>query len=267
MNWKVPARILLSLGCDPRIILRSLMGWPGYLRDSYRYARLHRSGDDSRFPFRLGNLQPLLLDKADTAGHMGVYFHQDLFVARLIYHRKPSYHLDIGSRIDGFIGHLLTFMDVEIVDVRPLTGIHGLSFIQADARNLNTIPDDSVSSLSCLHALEHFGLGRYGDEIDPIGWEKALFEMCRILAPGGILYLSVPVGEERVEFNGQRIFSIATISGAAEALVLKSVTFIDKTGVLDRYTDTETFQNSHGRKYEGDVGVFEFTKLAPGNDL
>jgi len=266
MNWKAPARILLSLGCDPRIILRSLMGWPGYLRDLYRYARLHRSGDDSRFPLRFGNLQPSLLDKADTAGHMGVYFHQDLFVGRLIYHRKPSYHLDIGSRIDGFIGHLLTFMDVKIIDVRPLTGIQGLSFIQADARDLNTISDDSVPSISCLHALEHFGLGRYGDEIDPRGWEKALSELCRILALDGSLYLSVPVGEERVEFNGQRIFSIATISDTTDALVLKSVTFIDKTGVLDCYKDTEILQDLNSIKYEGGVGVFEFTKLVSRND-
>jgi hypothetical protein len=35
-------------------------------------------------------------------------------------------------------------------------------------------PDGYCDSLSCLHALEHFGLGRYGDPIDPRGHEKGI---------------------------------------------------------------------------------------------
>ena len=264
MHWKMPARILLSFGVDPRAVVRSILGWPGYLRDLSRYALLRRSSKYSRFPLRVGDLQPLLLDKADTAGHMGVYFYQDLFVARQIYQRKPSSHLDIGSRIDGFIGHLLTFMDVGVVDVRPLSGIDGLSCIQADARNLEMVPEGSVPSLSCLHALEHFGLGRYGDEIDPAGWEKSLSEMCRILAPDGIFYLSVPVGRERVEFNGQRIFAVTTILDTTRGLALNSVTFIDKTGILDRVCGSGALRNLNSARYAGGVGVFEFAKLAPG---
>ena len=92
-------------------------------------------------------------------------------------------------------------MEVSVVDVRSLEPISGLSTIKADARHLAQVPAGSVDSISCLHALEHFGLGRYGDEIDPRAWETALSEMVRILAPGGIMYLSVPIGTERLEFT------------------------------------------------------------------
>src|ERR1035437_9128085 len=61
-------------------------------------------------------------------------------------------------------------------------------------------------SVSCLHVAEHIGLGRYGDPIDPLGTNKALLELQRVLAPGGVLLFSMPVGRERVEFNAQRIW-------------------------------------------------------------
>jgi len=62
-------------------------------------------------------------------------------------------------------------------------------------------------SLSCLHALEHFGLRRYGDPIDPQGYERALASMAGLLKRGGVFYLSVPIGIDRIEFNANRIFN------------------------------------------------------------
>lgn len=102
---------------------------------------------------------------------------------------------------------------VTLLDIRPLPKkIEGVDFIQADATDLSNIPDNSIETLSSLCALEHFGLGRYGDPIDYNGWKKSLHAIKRKLKAGGTFYLAVPVGnEERVQFNAHRIFKPATI--------------------------------------------------------
>ena len=68
---------------------------------------------------------------------------------------------------------------------------------------------ESTDSLSCLHALEHFGLGRYGDPVDYDGYLKGFDNLYRILKPGGRLYFSVPMGPQRIEFDAHRVFSMA----------------------------------------------------------
>jgi hypothetical protein len=56
--------------------------------------------------------------------------------------------------------------------------------------------------------VEHIGLGRYGDPLDPEGTEKAMAELKRIIAPGGNLYLSVPIDDvNRTYFNAHRAFT------------------------------------------------------------
>ena len=47
-------------------------------------------------------------------------------------------------------------------------------------------------------------LGRYGDPIDPIGDLKAMNNTMKLLKPGGILFLSVPIGPDVIVFNLQR---------------------------------------------------------------
>lgn len=127
-------------------------------------------------------------------------------MARRIYDSSPERHVDVGSRIDGLIGHLLTFREVEVVDIRRLeSSVEGLHFVQSDATTLDAVPAGSVPSASSVHALEHFGLGRYGDPIDPDGHVKALRALGNIVAPGGELYVGVPVGRPVVEFNAHRI--------------------------------------------------------------
>ena len=76
-------------------------------------------------------------------------------------------------------------------------------------------------SLSCLHALEHFGLGRYGDPVDPDSYRAGLANMARVLSPGGTFYLAVPVGQPRVEFNANRVFDPADILSQCRGLGLE----------------------------------------------
>ncbi|WP_052360328.1 DUF268 domain-containing protein [Solidesulfovibrio alcoholivorans] len=57
-----------------------------------------------------------------------------------------------------------------------------------------------------ISSFEHDGLGRYGDPLDPDGDLKAMARAATLLAPGGLLYLSVPVGRDTVMWNAHRIY-------------------------------------------------------------
>lgn len=90
--------------------------------------------------------------------------------------------------------------------------------------------DNSVISLSSLHVIEHIGLGRYGDSVNPEGWLLATKELSRVLAPGGRLLVSTPVGRERLCFDAHRIFDPETILKAFDQLTLKEFSLIDDQG-------------------------------------
>ncbi len=184
-----------------------------FLRDKYHY--IIQSAEDANFKYSVSEEQKCLNDHKEGAGNVDMhYFFQDIYVAQKVRHDGVEEIYDIGSRVDGYISHLLSMnIKVTMIDVRPLPyEIENLHFIQGNATNLNDIPDGSIQFLSSLHAVEHFGLGRYGDPIDYDAWRKALSEFARVIAYNGKLYLSVPVGNrETVKFNAHRIFSPYTI--------------------------------------------------------
>lgn len=152
-------------------------------------------------------------DKFDHAGRIDSYFWQDLWAAKKIIAARPGRHYDVGSRIDGFIAYLLAAgIKTDLIDVRPLEKeIPGLGFVCADATSMDQIADDSLESFSALCSLEHFGLGRYGDSVDPEACYKAFKAIQRKVRSGGNIYISVPVGKDHVEFNAHRVFSALTI--------------------------------------------------------
>jgi hypothetical protein len=203
---------MAQLGVDPLrwISLRYL---PAFVRDIKAY-RASANLEGAEFPLLWRNLFPILTDKQDKAGDTrSHYFQMDLWMARRVVQAAPSMHMDIGSRLDGFVAHLLAAgLPVTVVDIRPLDDAPaGLSVLQADATKLSSVADASVTSLSSLHAAEHFGLGRYGDPVDAEACFAFMRTLARVLAKGGRLYFAVPVGVQRVEFNAHRVFSPATI--------------------------------------------------------
>jgi SAM-dependent methyltransferase len=92
--------------------------------------------------------------------------------------------------------------------------------------------DASLASVSCLHVIEHIGLGRYGDPLDATGALRAANELQRVLAPGGKLFLSTPIGRERVCFNAHRVFSVTTILAMFSQLRLVEFSYVDDIGRL-----------------------------------
>lgn len=154
-------------------------------------------------------LKPCMHDRTDQAGAAtNEYFIQDLLVAQLVHQKSPRRHLDIGSRIDGFVAHVASYRNIDVMDVRPLSNFSDrIRFLQHDL--MSPIQGSSNSdlmnfydSVSCLHALEHFGLGRYGDPIKPTGWHDGLTGIASLLEQGGIL-IFVPPSEARKSYSTQ----------------------------------------------------------------
>ena len=196
-------------------------------------------------------------DRVSQAGSVNHYFWQDLWAAKHIFYNKPEVHYDIGSRVDGFIANLLSFgQKVNLIDVRPLDArIPGLSFTCADATELNEIEDESIRSLSALCSLEHFGLGRYGDTIDPEACFKCFDAIQRKVAIGGDIYIAVPVGRQGVEFNAHRVFYAETI--IKEFSKCHLVEFSIDYGTHIEY-DTSLHRLDDAKDYE--FGLFYFRR-------
>lgn len=228
----------LIFGFDAKVFLRAF----SRKKKSWFYSDLkafkeQRQNDNT---FKWGPLYPILTDKNDQGGIMnGHYFHQDLYVARLIHGANPKKHLDIGSRTDGFVAHVAAFREIEIIDIRPIQSkVKNILFRQA---NLMDLPSDLINycdSISSLHAIEHFGLGRYGDPIDYFGYLKAIRNIAKILNPNGTFYFSVPIGPQRIEFNAHRVFSLAyLIEMLSENFTIQQFSLVDDKG--DFFEDIE----------------------------
>lgn len=203
---------------------------------------------------------PVIKDKYADAGKIGNYFWQDLWAARLVCKSGAKDHFDIGSRIDGFIAHLLASgIKVSLIDVREFPGcVDNLYTIVDDATYLRQIADESIESLSALCSLEHFGLGRYGDPINPEACFICFKEIQKKLKKGGNLYISVPVGSERVEFNAHRVFYASTIVEEFNQLQLVEFS-CTAAGQIEYNVDIHKYDtDEHDGNYR--YGLFHFTK-------
>lgn len=243
-----------QVGIDPRKMFRFIYGIPRYLHDFF-YFKKEYSG-----PIKF---QPCLHDWYEEGGETkDEYFLQDLLVAKNIFEANPERHVDIGSRVDGFVAHVASFREIEVFDVRQMTTqIPGVVFKQADFMKPLDGKIDYCDSLSCLHALEHFGLGRYGDPIASKGFAHGFVNMSVLLKPGGTFYLSVPIGISRVEFNANRVFDPRIIVKLAteNSLQLSILTIIRQNGTTESFAfDESIFSELACQRYS--LGIFTFIK-------
>ncbi|MCB9644860.1 MAG: DUF268 domain-containing protein [Myxococcales bacterium] len=214
--------------------------------------------------FSWGRLYPCLADRFAEGGlAKGHYFHQGLLVATRIFQAQPTRHVDVGSRIDGFVAHVASFREIEVVDIRPMSShIHNIHYLQMDL--MEPLGEEFLSccdSLSCLHALEHFGLGRYGDPIRPKGYEIGLQNLIQMVKPGGTMYLSVPIGPQRIEFNAHRVFSVRFLwEHLKESFSLKHFSYVDDRGDLheDQPFEDKDIDTNFGCHYG--CGIWELQK-------
>jgi hypothetical protein len=202
----------------------------------------------SRFELAWGNRKPYLFDKTSNTGFDRHYVYHSGWAARVLNKVQPEYHIDISSTL-YFCSIVSAFIPVRFYDYRPAELIlDGLSSDHIDLTALKW-PDNSVKSLSCMHTVEHIGLGRYGDPIDYDGDLKAMNELSRVLAKDGDLLFVVPVGNvSRIIFNGHRIYTPELVIKSFPNLYLKEFTLIPENNedgglVLNPTSDLLARQN------------------------
>ena len=221
---------------------------PRYIVQYVRYFRLSRGLQP-----KWVDTYPCLGDWTTTTPFDSHYFYQGAWLARKLCLHAPLRHVDVGSSVI-MLGVISAYVETEFVDLRPIdTNLSGLiprvgSILSLDFGN------NSVPSLSCLHVIEHIGLGRYGDPLDALGSIKAAAELERVLYPGGRLYLSLPVGRERVCFNAHRVHSPASVIRMFEKLKLIEFSWVDDAG---RFHDNSSPNMAEVQEYACGMFVFE----------
>jgi hypothetical protein len=250
-----------QIGLDPLKTWASVRGVPPFLRDLAKFRKVYK-----------GELvlNPYFGDRFKEGGSAkNEYFWQDLLVAQRIFQAQPIRHVDVGSRIDGFVAHVASFRSVEVFDIRQVSSeIPGVVFKRADLMAADSVTNlcaggvGYCDSLSCLHAVEHFGLGRYGDPVNPLGYRRGIENLSKLLRPSGKLYLSTPIGRERVEFNANWVFDPGTILDAANSVGLRldELTVLDQQGGRENILNPSTQELNALAKQHYRLGIFHFTK-------
>jgi SAM-dependent methyltransferase len=238
-NWTMALSQLL-----PRPALLYL---PRYLLD---WQRLTSMGGEARFQ----DTYPCLIDRISHTPFDPHYFYQAAWLARRLAVARPDKHVDIGSDV-RMINVLSAFVPTEFLDYRPLQV--NLSRLTCGSGNLVSLSraDESIASLSCLHVIEHVGLGRYGDPLDPDGSRKAASELSRVLAKGGRLYVSVPVGRERVCFNAHRVFDPDGFTTLFPGLAVEAFSYVDDAG---QFHEAAALADARDNEYA--CGLYIFAK-------
>jgi|TARA_B110000444_G_C18661041_1_gene510790 SAM-dependent methyltransferase len=229
--------------------------YPKYLSQKFKFKKLG------------GNITHnyMILDdyKASAGSASGHYFHQDLLVASFIKKDNPIKHIDIGSRIDGFVAHVASFREIDVMDIRNLeiSEHKNINFIQKDMMDKNSLEENITDSISCLHAIEHFGLGRYGDKIDINGHINGFNNIIKMLKSGGKLYISFPIGKRNeIHFNAHRVFHHNDIFNWNESLdniILERFDFVDDRGKLNLNKNL----NTDCKEIKFGCGIYTFQKV------
>jgi hypothetical protein len=190
-----------------------------------------RKTADNRFHTSWTELYPCLADSTTNTPFDQHYIYHPAWAARILNKTRPELHIDISS-ILSFSSIVSAFIPIRFYDYRPAElNLPGLQSERADLLNL-PFANQSIASLSCMHTIEHIGLGRYGDPLDPQGDLKAMTELKRVLKPGGDLLFVTPVGKPKLAFNAHRIYSYEQILTSFAPLQLQEFSLVPDTGGL-----------------------------------
>lgn len=208
-----------------------------------------------RFKNKWEDIQPCLNDKTGETFFDSHYIYHPAWAARVVKEIAPTVHYDISS-ILHFSTLLSAFIPVKFFDYRPAKiSLSNLTSERVDLNNL-PFPSGSIESVSCMHTIEHIGLGRYGDKIDPDADLRAFEELKRVVRSGGHLLIVVPLGKPVIRFNAHRIYSFEMIEGIFNReFECREFSFIDDLGRYNINADSKNVKRS-----EFGCGCFWFIK-------
>jgi hypothetical protein len=240
-NW-------LTALLDPRRAVGTL-GLPRYFADWCRYRKLSGPG-----VLRVRESYPCLTDWRRRTPFDRHYVYQGMWAASKLAAAECKIHVDIGSSV-LWVSAVASIAPTVFLDYRPVRIISDrMLSVGGDILSL-PFRDGTIRSLSCLHVMEHIGLGRYGEPLDPRGSRKAAGELMRVLAPEGRLLLSVPIGRERVQFNAHRVFSVETVLSIFQQLELRDLAIVDDAGYFLSAVEPRSAPTC-----EYGCGLFEFVR-------
>lgn len=221
-----------------------------YLSFLYDFFRFRRQSAKTKGRFQLSwrDRYPCLYDNTPETTFDRHYVFHPAWAARILAQTKPKFHVDISSSL-YFCSVISAFIPVKFYDYRPAD--LRLSNFSSEAADLCALPfeDRSIQSLSCMHVVEHVGLGRYGDPMDPEGDLRAIAELKRVLALGGSLLFVIPIGKPKIMFNAHRIYSYKQIVEYFDGLELKEFSLIPYPpedarliqNATEKMADTQTY--------------------------
>ena len=234
--------------------------YPGFLRDYFRLKNLTQkinSTARNRFSLRIRDAYPQLFDNTGKTHFDPHYTYHPAWAARIVAMIRPTKHIDISS-ILHFSTLVSAFVPVDFYDYRPAeVHLPNLGCNRGDLLAL-PFPKDSVESISCMHTIEHVGLGRYGDVVDPEGDIKAAKELSRVVKKGGNLIFVVPVGKPRICFNAHRIYSFDQVMSLFPEMELREFSLVP-----DDYKTNGLIKNANKELVKGQsyaCGCFWFIK-------
>lgn len=225
-----------------------------FKKDFKKFKSLNEKSEQKRFTVHWEDKYPCLDDNTPNTGFDAHYVYHPAWAARILAQIKPEYHIDISSTLH-FPTIVSAFIPVRFYDYRP--PILQLNNLQCDFIDLNSLSfeTDSIATLSCMHTIEHIGLGRYGDTLDPEGDLKAIKELKRVVKPGGTMLFVVPVGQPKLMFNAHRIYSYSQIIEYFSGYAIKEFSLVtDK----NEFVPNAPVELADAQKYG--CGCFWFVK-------
>ncbi|WP_316797819.1 DUF268 domain-containing protein [Pedobacter frigidisoli] len=180
---------------------------------------------DHRFKIDEVDLHPCLDDNTSETKFDAHYIYHPAWAARILKSTNPKKHVDISSTLH-FCSIISAFIPIDFYDFRPAPlSLDNLNSNRCDITKLD-FEDNSIESISCMHTIEHIGLGRYGDPIDVDGDLKAFNELKRVCAKNGNLLVVVPVGNQKIAFNAHRIYNPNSIISYMDGFDLQDFSLV-----------------------------------------
>lgn len=200
-------------------------------------------------------IKPIFNDFNTSAKYDSHYLYQGNWIAKKLKETNPTIHYDFGSDIRLMTSlcnhHKVIFNDIFLPNLKIV------NFIEVENNLLNLkYKDSEISSISCLHVLEHVGLGRYGDQLDVNGHISAISELKRVLKTNGNLFITTPIGHPCIHFNAHRVFSYSEFINLFNDFELVNFNYLNDEGHFFEkdYPFNEICNNKYG------CGFFWFKK-------